>query len=110
MTIEFLDEIIYSPNLLPAEHKSASQLLKLLTKEDAEGTKVDIGGLLSAPSVSYILNYYIFFVHSQYIFYLITDSEQGEYRNFISTRNSGATDLHRSPYFRCNFKRVSCNN
>ncbi|XP_044765264.1 ras-specific guanine nucleotide-releasing factor 2-like isoform X3 [Coccinella septempunctata] len=50
MTIEFLDDIIYSPNLLPAEHKSAAQLLRLLTKEDAEGSKIDIGTLLSAPS------------------------------------------------------------
>ncbi|KAL3290097.1 hypothetical protein HHI36_023465 [Cryptolaemus montrouzieri] len=50
MSIEFLDDIIYSPNLLPAEHKSAAQLLRLLTKEEVEGSKIDIGSLLSAPS------------------------------------------------------------
>ncbi|KAG5880599.1 hypothetical protein JTB14_026570 [Gonioctena quinquepunctata] len=52
LTIEFLDDIIYSPNLLAAEHKAASQLWKLLTKEEPESTKVDILKLLSARPVS----------------------------------------------------------
>lgn len=52
LTIEFLDDIIYSPNLLPAEHKAASQLLRLLTKEDPESSKIDINQLLSTPTVS----------------------------------------------------------
>lgn len=51
LTIEFLDDIIYSPNLLPAEHKAAAQLLRLLTKEEPESSKVDIFQLISAPSV-----------------------------------------------------------
>ncbi|XP_045481694.1 ras-specific guanine nucleotide-releasing factor 1-like isoform X2 [Harmonia axyridis] len=50
MTIEFLDDIIYSPNLLPAEHKSAAQLLRLLSKEEGDGSKVDIKKILTAPS------------------------------------------------------------
>lgn len=52
MTIEFLDGIIYSPNLLPAEHKSAAQLLRLLSKEEGDGSKVDIKTLLTTLSVS----------------------------------------------------------
>ncbi|XP_065348892.1 ras-specific guanine nucleotide-releasing factor 2-like isoform X3 [Cloeon dipterum] len=49
MTIEFLDDITYSPNLLPAEHKAASQLLRLITREEPEHVKVDLEGLLAAP-------------------------------------------------------------
>ncbi|KAG8278165.1 Ras protein-specific guanine nucleotide-releasing factor [Homalodisca vitripennis] len=49
LTIEFLDDIIYSPNLLPAEHKAASQLLRLITKEDPESSKVDLDLLLAPP-------------------------------------------------------------
>lgn len=52
LTIEFLDDIIYSPNLLPAEHKAASQLLRLITKEDPERSKVDLDLLLAPPIVS----------------------------------------------------------
>lgn len=55
LTIEFLDDIMYSPNLLPAEHKAASQLLRLITKEDSESSKVDLSQLLIAPSVSILI-------------------------------------------------------
>lgn len=51
MTIEFLEDIIYSPNLLPAEHKAAAQLLRLLTKEDAESSKIDLKKLLIPTAV-----------------------------------------------------------
>ncbi|KAK4871680.1 hypothetical protein RN001_015804 [Aquatica leii] len=50
LTIEFLEDVIYSPNLLPAEHKAAAQLLRLLTKEEAESSKVDLHALLTVPS------------------------------------------------------------
>lgn len=53
--MEFLDDIMYSPNLLPAEHKAASQLLRLITKEDSESSKVDLSKLLVAPSVSILI-------------------------------------------------------
>uniref|UniRef100_A0A0A9WMY2 Ras-specific guanine nucleotide-releasing factor 1 n=3 Tax=Lygus hesperus TaxID=30085 RepID=A0A0A9WMY2_LYGHE len=49
LTIEFLEDIIYSPNLLPAEHKAASQLLKLITKEETESSRVDLDKLLALP-------------------------------------------------------------
>lgn len=52
MTIEFLDDICYSPNLLPAERKAANQLLSLITKEEAESTKIDLKKLLAPPPVS----------------------------------------------------------
>jgi len=51
LTIEFLDEIIYNPNLLPAEHKAASQLMRLLTKEEPDRNKVDLAVLFAAPQV-----------------------------------------------------------
>ena len=55
LTIEFLDDIIYSPNLLPAEHKAASQLLRLITKEEPESSKVDLDLLLAPPMVKFHL-------------------------------------------------------
>lgn len=51
LTIEFLEDIIYCPNLLPAEHKAASQLLRLITKEESENSKVDLKKLLASPIV-----------------------------------------------------------
>lgn len=51
LTIEFLEDISYNPNLLPAEHKAASQLLRLITKEEAESNKIDLLKLLTPPSV-----------------------------------------------------------
>lgn len=52
LTIEFLEDINYSPNLLPAEHKAATQLLRLITKEESESNKVDLKKLLTPPAVS----------------------------------------------------------
>ncbi|XP_066901194.1 ras-specific guanine nucleotide-releasing factor 2 isoform X3 [Halyomorpha halys] len=49
LTIEFLEDIICSPNLLPAEHKAASQLLRLITKEEPAGSRVDLDKLLAIP-------------------------------------------------------------
>ncbi|XP_017883242.1 ras-specific guanine nucleotide-releasing factor 2-like isoform X2 [Ceratina calcarata] len=49
LTKEFLEDITYCPNLLPAEHKAANQLLRLITKP--ESNKVDLRKLLSPPSV-----------------------------------------------------------
>ena len=55
LTIEFLEDIIYSPNLLPSEHKAAIQLLRLTTKEDTESNNIDLKILLEPPSVSTLL-------------------------------------------------------
>lgn len=54
LTIEFLDDIVGSPNLLPAEHKAASQLLRLISKEEPENSKIDLDKLLAPPSVNII--------------------------------------------------------
>lgn len=51
LTIEFLEDITYSPILLPAEHKAVNQLLRLITKEEPESNKVDLAVLLASPSV-----------------------------------------------------------
>ncbi|XP_050595324.1 ras-specific guanine nucleotide-releasing factor 1-like isoform X1 [Bombus affinis] len=51
LTIEFLEDIMYCSNLLPAEHKAASQLLRLITKEEPESNKVDLKKLLASPTV-----------------------------------------------------------
>lgn len=49
MTIDFLEDILFSPNLLPAEHKIAGQLLRLLTMDETKKTLVDLN-LLLIPS------------------------------------------------------------
>ncbi|KYN39283.1 Ras-specific guanine nucleotide-releasing factor 1, partial [Trachymyrmex septentrionalis] len=51
LTIEFLEDINYSPNLLPAEHKAATQLLRLITKEETESNKIDLKKLLTPPVI-----------------------------------------------------------
>ncbi|XP_042209982.1 ras-specific guanine nucleotide-releasing factor 2-like isoform X2 [Homarus americanus] len=49
MTIEFLEDMVCCATLLPAEHKAASQLLRLLTKEEPPNPQVELATLL-APS------------------------------------------------------------
>lgn len=51
LTIKFLDDIIHWPNLLPAEHKAASQLFRLTTKEQPENNKEELRKLLAPPTV-----------------------------------------------------------
>lgn len=49
LTIEFLEELVHNPNLLPAEHKAAGQLLQMISKQDQEKTSIDLDVLLAAP-------------------------------------------------------------
>lgn len=49
--IVFLEDITCSPNLLPSEHKAASQLIRLLTKDDLDHGKQHLDALLSLPLV-----------------------------------------------------------
>lgn len=51
-TIAFLDEITCSPNLLPSEHRAASQLLRLLCRDDLDIGRKNLELLLTAPNVS----------------------------------------------------------
>ncbi|XP_076046457.1 ras-specific guanine nucleotide-releasing factor 2-like isoform X6 [Oratosquilla oratoria] len=51
LTIEFLEDLVCCPTLLPAEHKAASQLLRLLTKDEPSVSKVDLTTLLTPPAV-----------------------------------------------------------
>ncbi|CAG0925457.1 unnamed protein product, partial [Notodromas monacha] len=50
MTVEFLEDCVSAPNLLPAEHKAATQLLRLLTREDFEHKAIDLETLLAPPA------------------------------------------------------------
>lgn len=73
LTIEFLEDIGSSPNLLPAEHKAASQLLRLICKEEPENSKVDLEKLLAPPTVrNYfdLLNKSVIFGNSRFTEYL----------------------------------------
>ncbi|XP_049269734.1 ras-specific guanine nucleotide-releasing factor 2 isoform X3 [Rhipicephalus sanguineus] len=47
LTTEFLEELVHNPNLLPAEHKAAAQLLHMISKQDQDKTKVDLDILLA---------------------------------------------------------------
>lgn len=49
LTVSFLEDILCSPALLPAENKAASQLLRLLTREEAK--KTDLTALLAPAQV-----------------------------------------------------------
>lgn len=60
-TIAFLDDITCSPNLLPSEHRAASQLLRLLCRDDIENNQMHLDKLLTPPKVSWtikIINLY----------------------------------------------------
>ena len=50
-TIAFLDDITCSPNLLPTEHRAASQLLRLLCRDDIDSGKLMLEILLTPPQV-----------------------------------------------------------
>ncbi|CRK97308.1 CLUMA_CG010703, isoform A [Clunio marinus] len=50
-TITFLDEITCSPNLLPSEHRAASQLLRLLCRDDLDSGRKNLQ-LLLEPTTS----------------------------------------------------------
>lgn len=49
--MDFLKEIEASPGLLPAEHKAASQLLRLLERPP-DRTSIDLKAMFADPRVS----------------------------------------------------------
>ena len=49
ITTEFLEELVHNTTLLPAEHKAASQLLSMITKEET-AKKIDLDLLLAPPA------------------------------------------------------------
>lgn len=50
---DLLEEMVCNTNLLPAEHKAAASILRVLTKDDdVQKTKVDLDELLRPPTVS----------------------------------------------------------
>lgn len=51
MTTDFLEELVNSVHLLPAEHKAASQLLQMMNQDNAT-TTVDLDMLLAPPMVN----------------------------------------------------------
>lgn len=65
-TAAFLDDITCSPNLLPAEHRAAAQLLRLLCRGDEQGGlgtgtgvttgKVNLEKLLAPSQVCIVLD------------------------------------------------------
>ena len=52
MTIDFLEDIICTPTLLPSEHRASSQLLRMLTKDEPTQNKINLEQLLSPVQVS----------------------------------------------------------
>ncbi|XP_026678878.1 ras-specific guanine nucleotide-releasing factor 2-like [Diaphorina citri] len=52
MTLEFLEEIVCTPNLLPAEYKAATQLTRMLTKEECTKHETNLQDLLAPPQVA----------------------------------------------------------
>ncbi|KZC12077.1 Ras-specific guanine nucleotide-releasing factor 1, partial [Dufourea novaeangliae] len=72
LTIKFLEDIIYCPNLLPAEHKAANRVLRLITKEEQEGNKVDLKKLLTPPTIAHVIREIRNFQQTPYKIKLIT--------------------------------------
>lgn len=66
-TIAFLDEITCSPNLLPSEHRAASQLLRLLCREDIDSGRRNLELLLEPSMVGHSHNTDIQFLNLLYI-------------------------------------------
>lgn len=50
-TIKFLESVTITPHLLPVEIRAASQLLRLLSREDKEHNQLKLQSLLMAPMV-----------------------------------------------------------
>lgn len=53
-TIKFLEAATISPHLLPVEIRAASQLLRLLCREDMEHSQLKLQLLLTPPNVRYV--------------------------------------------------------
>ena len=52
MTIDFLEDIICTPTLLPSEHRASSQLLRMLTKDEPTQNKINLDQLLTPIQAS----------------------------------------------------------
>ncbi|CAH1796894.1 unnamed protein product [Owenia fusiformis] len=46
---DLMEEMVFNANLLPAEHKAAASILRQLTREDPNSSKVDLDLLLAPP-------------------------------------------------------------
>lgn len=68
-TIKFLETVTISPHLLPVEIRAASQLLRLLYREDIEHNQIKLQQLLTPSSVNSTK-----FLNSNLIFFKFTDS------------------------------------
>jgi len=76
MTIDFLEDILFSPNLLPAEHKIAGQLLRLLTMDETKKPTVDLSLLLTPSQVCKLFSFFKLFTKTITIIFLILNHLQ----------------------------------
>lgn len=53
-TVKFLESVTITPHLLPVEIRAASQLLRLLSREDIEHNQLKLQSLLLAPTVGFM--------------------------------------------------------
>ena len=49
---DLLEEMVCNATMLPAEHKAAGSILRVITKEEQDPKRVDLDQLLLPPSVS----------------------------------------------------------
>ena len=54
LTLDFLEDIACTSTLLPSEHRAASQLLKMLTKESSTN-KMNLDIMLTSTEVSQLI-------------------------------------------------------
>lgn len=50
LTVDFLEDIMCTPTVLPSEHRASSQLLRMLTKDESNQKKNELLGELLMPS------------------------------------------------------------
>lgn len=87
-TIAFLDDITCSPNLLPGEHRAASQLLRLLCRDDIENNQMHLDKLLTPPKVIRHANVSENNILKDFNFHkIIAATKQREHRDIISVGN-----------------------
>ena len=110
LTIEFLDDVLSSPQLLPAEHKAASQLLQLLTREDPSQIKLDLSVILARPIVRFIIVHQCCCVTCCYSVYALpysTDCQPWKHWNAVGPWNCRTNDCAGSCDSRLHQERVS---
>ncbi len=87
MTIEFLEDIICTPTLLPSEHRASSQLLRMLTKEEPAQNRINLEEILTPIQVHFQI------CLDDLSFTFVSGPKQGEHFDPVSIGDRRTDDL-----------------